>query len=149
MGTSVRSWPEIRIFLTLSQIALDSGFRKLVVKHEFTDQSTILSLLLEFQDFRFIELFASAKLNAVVFGFEDTFHLSFCADFGFKLGDRAQHIEDKPSGGVGGVNILIQDFQRDFLFLQRFGNLAQMQGGASQTVEAGKGSSHKTEINTG
>ena len=125
-----------RLFLVLSQIAVDTSLGKLVVSHEFTNQRAIFSLLLEFQDFSFIELFAPAKLDAVGLGFENAFHLAFGPNFGFKLGNGAQDMKDEPPRGVRGINTLIQHPERHVLFLQRVGNLAEMHGGTRQAVQA-------------
>jgi hypothetical protein len=45
-------------------------------------------------------------------------------------------MEQQAACGIAGVDVLIEDVQMDLLAGQGLGNLAQMEGGASEPVEA-------------
>lgn len=75
--------------------------------------------------------------DASVLGPLDAVHLTLGADFGLELADSPKHVEEEPPGGIGRVDVLIEDDKIDALLAQVLGNLAKMERGPGQPVDAG------------
>ncbi len=120
-----------------TQVAVDCRFRHLIRLHQVADQLTVLAALTQLRHLLVSEFALGTELYATRFGFLDAVHLSLCSDFSLELGNGSEHIEQQPSGGIAGVNVLVDDLKMHALALQFIGNLAQVQCGTRQTIQSG------------
>ena len=63
-------------------------------------------------------------------------HLSLGPSFSLELGNGPQHMKQQASGGITGVEVLIEDLEVDLFAVEFGGNLAQMQRGAGEPIQA-------------
>jgi hypothetical protein len=82
------------------------------------------------------QLSLPTKTDAPLFGFLNTICLTFGTDLRFKLRDSPQHVEQQASRCIGRIDILVQYLKVDLFPLEFISDLAQMQGGAGQSVQA-------------
>lgn len=82
------------------------------------------------------QFFFPTKTDASLFGFFNTIHLTFGTDLRFKLRYSSQHVEQKTSRCIGRIDVLVQYLKVDLFTLELISDLAQMQGGAGQSVQA-------------
>jgi hypothetical protein len=75
-----------------------------------------------------------AEAYATFFGSLHPIHLSLGAYLRFKLADGAEHVEHQTPSRIAGVKVLIEHVEVDLFAIKFIGDLAQMQGGASQAV---------------
>jgi hypothetical protein len=67
----------------------------------------------------------------------DPIHLPLGTELGLKLRNGSEHVEQQMSSRITGVDMLIEDLQVHLLAVEFGGNLAQMQCGAGEPVQAG------------
>lgn len=121
---------------SLRQVAIDRGFGDAVVVHQGRDGGPLPSACLHLGNPLARQCLAAAKPYPPCFGVLDAIALPFGADLRLKLGDRPQHVEEQPSRGGVRVDLLIQDLQVDAFALQLRSDLAQVQRGTGQPVQA-------------
>ena len=73
----------------------------------------------EFRDLVRCECGPLAEVHAPILGPLDPVLLALDADFEFELVDGAQHVDQKPPCGVGGVGVLVQHDQVDAPFSRK------------------------------
>jgi hypothetical protein len=62
-------------------------------------------------------------------------HNTFANKVTFELGNRPQHMEEKPPGGRGGINALVEDHQLHAQGVEFVGQCDKMPDAAGKTVE--------------
>lgn len=83
------------------------------------------------------EFFLGTEADAPFFGLLDSIYLPLSAYFRFELADRAEHIEQQTARRIVRIDALIEDLEIDLFSGKLFRDLAQMQGRASQPIQAG------------
>ena len=105
--------------------------------HQSFDEHTLGSSALELRDLRWREFFLWTKADPPCFRFLNAIHLPLGAYFGFKLRNGTEHVEQQTACRVAGVNVLIEHLEVHSFPCQCIGNVAQMEGGAGQPIQAG------------
>jgi hypothetical protein len=109
-----------------TEIAIHADFGDAVVMHQRFNACALLSSVLEFNDLRPRQFLLPAEVYATLFGFLNAIHLPFGAYFGLKLSNRAEHVKQETTGGIAGIDVLIEDVQVDLLARQGLRNLTEM-----------------------
>ena len=107
----------------------------MVVRHQCLDDFPCFTALLKFSNLRLTEFLGCAETHTTLFRFLNPIHLAFSSEIGLELSNCAQHIEQQASGGMVGINILVDNVEMNLFTLQFIGNLRQMQGRTCQTVK--------------
>ena len=119
-----------------TQVAVDRRFGDPIRLHQIADQLTVLAALTQFFHLLVRELTLGTKLHAACFGFLDAIHLPFGPDLRLELGNGSEHVEQQSSGGVTGIDILVNHLKMHALAVQFIGDLAQVQRGTRQPIQA-------------
>src|ERR1700752_3508590 len=100
--------------------------------HQRFNACALLSSVLEFSDLLPSQLLLPAEMYATLFGFLNAIHLPFGAYFGLKLSNRAEHVKQQTTGGIAGIDVLIEHLEVDPLAGKFLGDLTQMPGRTCQ-----------------
>jgi len=107
-----------------------------VVPHQRFDEYALSTSVPEFGDLLPCQFLGPAELHAARFGLRDPIHLPFGPELCLKLRNGPQHMEQQASRGIARIDMLIAHLQVHLLVGHGLGNLAQMQGGTGEPVEA-------------
>ncbi len=121
----------MRSAFVFGEITVDGSLRQAVFRHEIFDQSATCAFVTQFYDLIISKRGTLSELNTSILRLLDPVHLPLGADLGLKLADGPEHVEQKPSGAIGCVDVLIKDDKIDAFIAKGLGNLAEMQRGSS------------------
>jgi hypothetical protein len=100
------------------------------------DECTFSALVLECCNLLWRQSLLPPQRHTPLSGLPNPIHLPLGPEFGFELRNGAQHMEQQASRGIAGVDMLIEDLEMDLLAVECRSDLAQMQGGAGEPIEA-------------
>jgi hypothetical protein len=122
--------------MPVTQVALDTGFGEMILAHQRGDARPVAASLPEGCALLWRQALFSAHVHPTCSGLLDPIPLPLGPEFGRELRHGTQHVEQQAAGRSTGVEMLIAHLKVDLLARQFGGNLAQMQRGAGEPVQA-------------
>lgn len=99
----------------------------MIVPHQRADEHALPAPLLKLGDLVWGELLAAPEDDSSGLGELDAVHLALGPQLGLELGNGAEHVEEQPTGGGIGVDLLVEHLEMNTLASQLLGDLTQVQ----------------------